>query len=66
MDTCVHLWTSGMMYVSDEDLDTIATNRAVTCETCDAVYKTDFQGGKLEMDTFDPEKGNFMDWLLND
>jgi len=28
--------------------------------------RTDFQGGKLEMDTFDPEKGNFMDWLLND
>lgn len=33
-----HSWTAGMVYVHDEDLETVAKERPVTCEVCDLVY----------------------------
>jgi hypothetical protein len=35
---CRHSWVAGMLYVSDEDLDTVAASRTVECEKCEAVY----------------------------
>jgi len=35
---CRHSWVAGMMYVHEEDLDTVSAERPVTCEQCDAVY----------------------------
>jgi hypothetical protein len=37
-DECLHSWVSGMMYVNDEDLDTVAQTRTVECEKCEMVY----------------------------
>lgn len=37
---CRHSWVAGMMHVADEDLDTVAAMRDVTCERCEAVYVT--------------------------
>lgn len=41
---CRHSWVAGMMYVSDEDVASVAEERAakgirpVECETCEKVY----------------------------
>jgi hypothetical protein len=36
--SCTHSWVAGMMYVHDDDLDTVAETRAVICEDCDMKY----------------------------
>lgn len=41
MSECRHSWVAGMMYVADEDLETVAAMRSVTCEYCDAEYSPD-------------------------
>lgn len=38
-EECRHSWVAGMIYVADEDLDTVAANRPVKCEYCDATYR---------------------------
>lgn len=35
---CRHSWTAGMLYVDDEDLETVSAVRAVECEKCETVY----------------------------
>lgn len=32
-------WVAGMMYVHEEDLDTVAEARPVECESCERVYE---------------------------
>lgn len=46
MDECLHSWVGGMIYVHDEDLESVARERAewggtVECEKCDAIYVPD-------------------------
>lgn len=38
-DKCLHSWVAGMMHVHDEDLETVARMRPVTCEKCDDTYQ---------------------------
>lgn len=35
---CRHTWVAGMMYVHDEDVETVAAERHVSCEKCDASW----------------------------
>lgn len=37
-EECRHVWVAGMIYVADEDLDTVAAIRPVKCEKCDSLY----------------------------
>jgi hypothetical protein len=44
LDPCAHSWVAGMMYVHEEDLDTVYAARAargetIECENCDQVYR---------------------------
>jgi hypothetical protein len=35
---CRHSWVAGMMHVHDEDVESVAATRAVTCDKCDCRY----------------------------
>lgn len=34
-----HSWIVGMMYVHNDDLESVATRRRVECERCEYVYQ---------------------------
>ena len=34
-----HRWVAGMMYVHDEDVESVAAVRPVECERCEYVYQ---------------------------
>jgi hypothetical protein len=40
---CRHVWVAGMMYVHDEDVESVAAVRPVECERCEVPFSPGMQ-----------------------